>query len=106
MLIFVEIKTFEYNQLIQLVKKRKSGFYRVLFDKVYFPKNAQKRQAFIVLTSLISSRPAPTVSAAEEIRNDCFLHNTSETGEISIWANVVFYNQRSKKTRVNCIAIV
>ena len=87
MLILVNTKTCDYNQSIQLVKYRKSGFNRVLFDKVYSPpppkKNAPKRHAFIVLTSF-SLRRAPTVSAAEEIRNDCFLHNTSETGEIRI----------------------
>ena len=36
MIIFVKITTFDNNQSIQLEKNRKSGFNRVLFDKVYF----------------------------------------------------------------------
>ena len=59
-------------------KKKKKSLLSFYLTKFTFPKNVPKRNAFIVLTCSFTTRL--DVYAAEEIRNDCFLHNMSETG--------------------------
>ena len=52
------------------------------------------------MRDVVPSRRASTVSAAGEIRNDCFLHSMCETSEIRTCSHVVFHKQRSRNTQV------